>query len=615
MGAERTMTAFHSFTTKEIQPAGWLKRQLEIQADGLCGNLDRVWPDVQDSKWIGGTRDGWERVPYWLDGFIPMAYLLGREDLVRRAKKYVDAILSRQADDGWICPCSESERAGYDVWAYLLICKVLTVYADCSGDERIEQVLYKALKCLYAHIQEHPLFNWGKMRWFECLIPIFWLYDRVQAEWLIDLAKELKNQGFDYDKWFDSFAETAPKNEWRYDTHVVNLAMCLKSGALYSRISGEDPDAFAEKALSCLMKYHSMAAFHFTGDECLAGDSPVRGSELCGVVEAMYSYEILSEYSAAAKWGDALERLALNALPAAVSEDMWTHQYDQMTNQPQCSIMPEGKVVFGTNNGESHLFGLEPNYGCCTANFGQGFPKLALNIFKRTQNGFAAVLLLPASVSFSYDGAVINCECETDYPFSGEVKYTISVSEPKAFAFSVRIPQFAKKAEVNGSLVQTGQYYTIEKTWSGRETVVIKLDFEAELVKRPSGMYCLVRGPLLYALPVKARKVMHEYVRNGVERKFPYCDYELFPESEWRYCFASDVFTVRENSVSDVPFSAENPPVEIEAEMARIDWEITDGICAEKPLSCERRSPAQKVRLIPYGCAKLRMAELPYFRR
>ena len=66
---------------RDLQPEGWLKRQLEIQAEGLAGNLDRVWPDVRDSAWIGGDREGWERVPYWLDGFIPLACLLRDEDL------------------------------------------------------------------------------------------------------------------------------------------------------------------------------------------------------------------------------------------------------------------------------------------------------------------------------------------------------------------------------------------------------------------------------------------------------------------------------------------------------------------------------------------------------
>ena len=87
--------AFQFFTKGEIKPEGWLKRQLRIQADGLSGNLDKVWPDVRDSRWIGGDRDGWERVPYWLDGFIPLAYLLEDEDMIARAKFYEMCIRDR----------------------------------------------------------------------------------------------------------------------------------------------------------------------------------------------------------------------------------------------------------------------------------------------------------------------------------------------------------------------------------------------------------------------------------------------------------------------------------------------------------------------------------------
>ena len=79
--------AYKHFTSNEIKPQGWLKRQLEIQADGLVGNLDKFWPDIRDSKWIGGNKEGWERVPYWLDGYIPLAYLLDDEDRKAVAKK------------------------------------------------------------------------------------------------------------------------------------------------------------------------------------------------------------------------------------------------------------------------------------------------------------------------------------------------------------------------------------------------------------------------------------------------------------------------------------------------------------------------------------------------
>ena len=49
------MKKFELFTAKEIKPAGWMLRQLEIEANGQSGNLDNMWPDVRDSAWIGGT--------------------------------------------------------------------------------------------------------------------------------------------------------------------------------------------------------------------------------------------------------------------------------------------------------------------------------------------------------------------------------------------------------------------------------------------------------------------------------------------------------------------------------------------------------------------------------
>ena len=77
------------------------------------------------------------------------------------------------------------------------------------------------------------------------------------------------------------------------------------------------------------------------------------------------------------RFGDRLEKIAYNALPATLTHDLWAHQYDQQANQVMCSL---ANHRWGTNGPESNIFGLEPNFGCCTANMHQGWPKLAANL-------------------------------------------------------------------------------------------------------------------------------------------------------------------------------------------------------------------------------------------
>jgi hypothetical protein len=609
--------AYRFFTVRELGASGWLKRQLQIQAGGLSGSLDKIWPDIRDSRWTGGGRDGWERLPYWLDGFIPLAYLLDDEDLKARARRYIDSIIGAQKPDGWICPCDDRERNRYDMWAYFLVCKVLALYADCSGDERVEGTLNLALRCAAKHIETNTLFNWGAARWFECLIPIFWLYERSGGDWLLDLARRLQIQGIDYFRLFEHYMDTAPERKWTYLTHVVNLAMCLKSGALISRVNGGDPDSFAKLATETLFRYHGTATGHFTGDECLAGTSPIAGTELCGVVEAMYSYEQLLSIGADPVWGDYLERLAFNALPAAISPDMWTHQYDQMTNQAQCSCLPEGKVVFNTNSGESHLFGLEPNFGCCTANFNQGWPKLALSAFMggedaRGEDEIVSAVLVPSELNCRVRGVPVRISLDTEYPFRETLRYTVETPSPLGFVFSIRIPRWVKDAEVDGAAAGGGSFFRIRREWKGKTEITVRFKFETRLRERPEGMFCLERGPLVYSVAPRERRVMREFVRDGVERKFPYCDWEIFAESPWNYAFTKESVKAGliEAPVSEIPFSPEAPPVSLKAMMAPIEWGFAGGVCEARPAGRVLGKPVP-VTLIPYGSTNLRITEMP----
>ena len=610
--------ALKPFTTNEIKPSGWLKKQLEIQAEGLTGNLDLFWSDIKDSKWIGGNCEGWERVPYWLDGFIPLAYLLGNEDMKVRAKKYIDAIIAGQKSDGWICPCEADERRGYDIWAAFLICKVLVVYYECSKDGRIEEVIYKTLKNMYEHINAAVIFDWARSRWYECLYAIYWLYERRSEEWLLTLAHRIKTQGLDYHSLYETcpYTDKTEAGKWSQMNHVVNQGMAVKSGAWYSRINDDEKHTkTADLMLDTLEKYHGTVAGIFTGDENLAGRSPIQGTELCAVAELMYSLEQVYSCAGDAKWGDKLEYIAFNAYPATVSEDMWSHQYDQMINQVECSILSPENVPFTTNSGNSHIFGLEPNYGCCTANMHQAFPKFALSTYMTSgDDAIYSTILAPSEVATEIKGVKIKISLDTDYPFKDNLTYKISVENNRniKFAFGIRIPAWAKNPTVSGETVDAGEFYVIDKEWSGEETITVNLPSETELLLWDNNLHAIRRGALLYTLKIDSEWRQINYGADEKIRVYPHCDYEIFPKSAFNYAIA-DVKDIKfiENNIGDYVFSENEPPIYTEVKCRKIKWDKINGVLTETPADCTPLSDIEKVKFVPYGCSVLRVTVLP----
>lgn len=605
----------------QFTPGGWLYDQLKIQAKGLSGNLHKVWPDVRDSAWIGGDKDGWERVPYWLDGFIPLAWLLRDKELMAVAEKYVNGILDRQEEDGWICPCSYDKRTEYDVWAYFLIGKVLALYLDFTSDARTEKALYHSMKCLYDWLADGRIVikEWGKFRTFECYIPLLKLYKAHKEEWILDMARILRCQGADYSDYKKDWVR--PLNRWTKYTHIVNLCMMFKSDALYAELTGEKVTDRAEELWAILERYNGTTVGTFTGDECLAGIGNNHGTELCAVVELMYTCEVMYALTGNTLWLDRLEKAAFNALPATLSDDMWTHQYDQMVNQIACVRFP-GKSFFRTNGSGAHLFGLEPEFGCCTANFSQGWPKLAMSVYAKSEDALIATMMLPGQLVTIIDGVAVKIVCQTEYPFRLDGRYTIKTGAPVNFTFKLRIPQFAKGVSVTGACVdkdslcnQNDNYITLKRTWQGENEINVTFFDTPHFVNRPHDLAVVEYGALVFSLPIETEYKMREYEQNGVVRKFPYCDYELTPKSEWRYGFAATELSLKENHGDAIPFSSKAARICLKAKLARVDWEMAEGyeaVANEVPRGRNALSKAEEATLVPYGCAKLRMTELPF---
>ena len=136
-----------------VRPRGWLHRQLRIQADGSGGHLDDFWPDVADNAWVGGDRDGWERGPYYADGLVPLAHLLGDERLLEKADRWVEGFLDARDESGWIGPETVAPHLDPDdPWPRFVVCKVLRRHYEATGDERA----LAAVRAFARHLHDNP---------------------------------------------------------------------------------------------------------------------------------------------------------------------------------------------------------------------------------------------------------------------------------------------------------------------------------------------------------------------------------------------------------------------------------------------------------------------------
>jgi hypothetical protein len=609
--------AFHPVSVQEIEPTGWLARQLQIQLEGLSGNLDTFWPDIKDSAWIGGEAEGWERMPYWLDGVIPLAWLTGDARLQERIKGYLDHILTHQHEDGWLGPRPEEKPEAEDVWSQALALKMLVEYFDATSDPRVPVSIEKNLRMMDHWIDKRPLHKWGQFRWFEFLVALYWLYERTEEDWL-KLAVKLRAQGFG---WKDFFAqwpltEATEKGRWNFAGHVVNNAMAVKESGLVWRLTGElgDRDA-AHRMIAQLDEHHGMPTGVFTGDECLAGTSPVQGTELCAVAEYMYSLEHLVGVFGEVTFADRLERIAFNALPATFSPDMWAHQYDQQVNQIECSVKEDR--TFNTNRGDANLYGLEPHFGCCTANLSQAWPKFAKHLWMRTEaGGIVAAAYAPSKLSTKVEDAAVEVVMQTDYPFRDEIKLEVKAEEPVRFALHLRIPEWAEspKVSVDGEPVHPapGTFLQIEREWNDVTEVKLTLPAQLQVLKRPEGRVSVVRGPLVFALNIE-----DEWKRINADdpmKTLPHGDWEVYARSPWNYALDLNApLELSHKAFGDPIFSPDGAPVAVYATGRRLKgWNEENGSAASIPESpVETKEKPESLTLIPYGCTNLRIGEFP----
>jgi DUF1680 family protein len=462
--------AFLALPLGAVRPRGWLLDQLRVQANGLTGHIDEFWPDLgPQSGWLGGPGESWERGPYYCDGLVPLAYLLDDPGLIAKANRWVHWTLDSPQPSGQFGPQDNT-----DWWPHMVMLKALTGYYEAIGDQRVIDLMTGYCRYQNGAIDASPLENWGMARGADNILSVFWLYNQTGDVFLLDLAARLARQTADWASLQGRYtlAEIMKIKDYGMFTHVVNNAMGIKAPAVVYQQSG-DPwrRQAARQGIQNLLRYHGQPNGIWGGDEHLIGTAPTQGTELCAVAEFMFSLEECMRIHGDPYFGDALEAAAYNAFPATFKPDMWAHQYDQQVNQILATI---ARRDWSNNGDESNIYGLEPNFGCCTSNLHQGWPKLVKSLVMATSDGGLSLPAYgPCQATVQLGPSVqVTLNEETLYPFDGQIHLEVNPQPgPARFPLLLRIPAWAQGAAVRineqvQAAPQPGSFYRLERTWA-----------------------------------------------------------------------------------------------------------------------------------------------------
>ena len=181
-----------------VKPDGWLRDQLLRQASGMTGHLDQIVPNIMGDRngWLGGDGDKWERGPYWIDGLLPLAYILDDQALKDKAQVWVEAILGSQKEDGYFGPDTDrgpepglQRNNSHDWWPKMVALKIIKQYYMATRDERVIPFLDKYFRYQLKMLPQYPLDNWtfwGAQRGGDNLEIVLWLYNLTGEKYLLE---------------------------------------------------------------------------------------------------------------------------------------------------------------------------------------------------------------------------------------------------------------------------------------------------------------------------------------------------------------------------------------------------------------------------------------------
>lgn len=611
-----------------IQPEGWLKKQLELQKDGLNGHLGEIsaWLQKKDNAWLKtGGQWGWEEVPYWLRGYANLAYIVEDEKMLNEAKFWIESILKSQREDGNFGPM-HLNNGKQDFWPNMIVLWIMQSYYEYSKDERVIDFMTKYCNYLLTVPDEDFLYSyWENSRGGDNLWSVVWLYNRTGNKKLLALGEKIHKNTADWTK-------STQLPNW----HNVNVAQCFREPATYYLFTGDSAMLAASYNVQSLVRrtFGQVPGGMFGADENarIGFFDPRQGTETCGFVEQMASDEIMLQISGDPYWAENCEDVAFNSYPASMMPDYKALRYITSPNH----VVSDSKNHHPGIDNSGPFLSMNPfSSRCCQHNHGFGWPYYVENLIYATpDNGIAAVLYNACRAKVQVgDGVEVIIQEQTNYPFEETIRFTITSPRNVTFPLYLRIPSWCKDASVSvngkrvGADLVAGKYAKITREWSESDEVVltVPMDFSYRQWQVNKNSVSVDYGPLTLSLKIdedyqqkdsRATAIGDSKWQDGADAS-AWPTYEIYPASSWNYALQVNApITVqrKEWPSGNNPFTITNVPLVFKAKGRLIpEWQIDEyGLCGVLPYEdAKKAEQVDEITLVPMGAARLRIASFP----
>ena len=232
----------------------------------------------------------------------------------------------------------------------------------------------------------------------------------------------------------------------------------------------------------------------FTGDYDLPNESAY--AETCAAVGLVFWNHRLLQLQGDGRFADVMERSLYNGTISGVSLDGRKFFY----------VNP---LESGGNHHRQDWFGC----ACCPPNIARLIASIGGYIYSEAEGEAYVHLYVQGSGNLRVSGQQVVLRQETDYPWDGRIRISVSPEMPTVFGLNLRIPGWSRNATltVNGEAMDVKAatvlgYAQIEREWNPDDQVELVLPMPVERVdahpaiRQDTGCVALQRGPVVYCL-------------------------------------------------------------------------------------------------------------------